>query len=66
MAKSPRVEAKYVPLQRLLGELMTVPRHVWNFADAQRALPFTRRKDLRDLCPKAKPNALDLMRRCLT
>jgi mitogen-activated protein kinase 1/3 len=34
--------------------------------DYLRALPFHRRRDLREMCPKAKPNALDLMRRCLT
>lgn len=34
--------------------------------DYLRALPFHRRRDLREMCPKAKPNALDLMRKCLT
>jgi mitogen-activated protein kinase 1/3 len=34
--------------------------------DYLRALPFHRRRELRELCPKAKPNALSLLKRCLT
>ena len=32
----------------------------------QRNLPFTRRRNLGVMCPKAKPYALDLMRKTLT
>ncbi|KAL7422086.1 mitogen activated protein kinase [Cryptotrichosporon argae] len=34
--------------------------------DYLRTLPFHRRRDLREICPKAKPLAVDLMKRCLT
>ncbi|WVQ79498.1 mitogen-activated protein kinase CPK1 [Cryptococcus sp. DSM 104549] len=34
--------------------------------DYLRALEFTRRQDFALVCPKAKPAALDLLRRCLT
>ncbi|WVF68687.1 mitogen-activated protein kinase CPK1 [Kwoniella sp. CBS 6097] len=34
--------------------------------DYLRALEFTRRQDFAVVCPKAKPNALDLLKKCLT
>lgn len=34
--------------------------------DYLRALPFRKRKDFGEICPKANPLALDLMKRCLT
>ena len=34
--------------------------------DYLRALPFRKRKDLAEICPKANPLALDLMKRCLS
>ncbi|GFZ50202.1 mitogen-activated protein kinase [Saitozyma sp. JCM 24511] len=34
--------------------------------DYLRALPFTRKRNFAEICPKAKPQALDLLRRCLT
>ncbi|KAL7416376.1 mitogen activated protein kinase-like protein [Mrakia frigida] len=34
--------------------------------DYLRALPFRKKRDLAEICPKANPLAVDLMRRCLT
>lgn len=34
--------------------------------DYLRALPFRKRRNLKDLCPKATDNAIDLLKQCLT